>query len=468
MPRLRDPRLWLLVGGGLAAIALADLSGMSKGEVERIWLPFVPWIAVATVVFRGREARGWLGAQVASGRRGSTPREEPLVSAVLRREPRCVLVTGGAGFVGSHVVEELLDHEIEVRVLDALLPAAHDGPPEGLRDEAEYVWADLRDADAVEEAVRSVEAVIHHAAMVGLGVDLDDVTDYVAHNDLGTAMLLRALHRAGFGGPFVLGSSMVVYGEGAYRCASHGAVRPGPRVREDLEAGRFEPPCPTCGAPLEPFEVDEDAPMDPRNVYAATKLHQEHLCASFARERDLPFAALRYHNIYGPRMPRDTPYAGVASIVRSALERGEAPRIFEDGLQRRNFVHVADVARANRLALLGRARGAFNVASPEHHSVGEMADAIADAFGECAPRPEVVGGFRLGDVRHVFASPAKAARELGFAAEVGFADGMRAFAHAPLRGRSAAPGQTVASRTPAAISANASPATPSRYHMNTE
>jgi dTDP-L-rhamnose 4-epimerase len=344
------------------------------------------------------------------------------------------LVTGGAGFVGSHVVDALVAAGVDTRVLDVLHPDAHTGRPAYLRPDVEYVWADLRDPVAVGAAVRGVDAVSHQASMVGLGVDFDDVGDYVAHNDLGTAVLLRALHGSGFHGPLVLASSMVVYGEGRYRCDVHGLARPGPRREEDLGAGRYEAVCPECGGDLEAEAVPEDAPTDPRTVYAATKLHQEHLCAAFAREHaGTTVTALRYHNVYGPRMPRDTPYAGVASIVRSAIERGEAPQVFEDGRQRRNFVHVEDVARANLIALEAAIPGAFNIASDESHTVGETAEAVADGFGPGAPRPRVVGSYRLGDVRHVFASPALAERELGFRAEVAFARGMRAFARTPLR-----------------------------------
>lgn len=344
-----------------------------------------------------------------------------------------VLVTGGAGFIGSHVVDALVEGGHDVVSLDAIVPGAHSEPPGYLHPAVDHRTADVRDLDAVREAARGVDAVCHQAAMVGLGVDLGDIVDYVSHNDLGTAVLLRAMHELGVDGPMVLASSMVVYGEGGYRCAEHGAVRPGLRRVADLDSGCYEPPCPRCGSALIAVEITEDAPLDPRNVYAATKLHQEYLCAAFARERGSSVAALRYHNVYGPRMPRDTPYAGVASIVRSALERGEAPRVFEDGCQMRNFVHVSDVARANVLALEAGAHGAFNVASAEPHTVGEMAQALAAAFGPDAPRPEVVGGYRLGDVRHVFASPAKAANDLGFRSQVGFAQGMRAFATAPLR-----------------------------------
>ena len=344
-----------------------------------------------------------------------------------------VLVTGGAGFIGSHVVDVLVERGHDVVSLDAVAPGAHAASRTDLHPGADHRASDIRDLDTMRDAVRGADAVCHQAAMVGLGVDLGDITDYASHNDLGTAVLLRALHERDFDGPIVLASSMVVYGEGGYRCDEHGAVRPGPRRVEDLDAGRYEPPCPACGSQLTAEEVTEDAPLDPRNVYAATKLHQEHLCSAYAREHGSPVAALRYHNVFGPRMPRDTPYAGVASIIRSALERGDAPQVFEDGRQIRNFVHVTDVARANALALEAGACGAFNVASGEAHSVGEMAEALADAYGAGAPRPEVVGGYRLGDVRHVFASPTRAASELGFRSQVDFAEGMRAFATAPMR-----------------------------------
>jgi len=261
---------------------------------------------------------------------------------------------------------------------------------------------------------------------VGLGVDFGDAPAYARDNDLGTAILLRALFASSFRGRLVLASSMVVYGEGRYRCALHGVVAPGPRRRADLDEGRFEPPCPSCGRALESGTVGEDAPVDPRNVYAATKVHQEHLWACFARETGNPTATLRYHNVYGPGMPRDTPYAGVASIFASALRRGEAPRVFEDGAQLRDFVHVTDIARANALALSAPAcpPGVFNVGSGEPRSVLDMANALADAFGTGAPRPVVTGDYRLGDVRHIVASSARAGEILGFTAEVGFAAGM--------------------------------------------
>ena len=259
--------------------------------------------------------------------------------------PERILVVGGAGFVGSHVVDELVASGRRVRVLDSLHPLAHAGRPDYLNPEAEYVWADVRDRDAVLAALADVDAVSHQAAMVGLGIDLGDLPGYVDHNCLGTAVLLEAMNARGFAGRLVLAGSMVVYGEGRYRCEDHGVVSPGPRSAERLARGEFEPGCPECDRALSPAPVPESAPLDPRNVYAATKLHQEHLCSASARETGASAIALRYHNVYGPRMPRDTPYAGVASIFRSALEAGRAPRVFEDGGQLRDFVSVARCGR---------------------------------------------------------------------------------------------------------------------------
>ncbi|GAA0485175.1 UDP-glucose 4-epimerase [Paractinoplanes deccanensis] len=343
-----------------------------------------------------------------------------------------ILVTGGAGFIGSAVTAALLAANHDVSVLDSAHPAAHHEPPEVPDGVALLHRADLRDRAAVQGALRGVDAVVHQAALVGLGAGPRDLPEYVGCNDLGTAVLLAAMAEAGVR-RLVLASSMVVYGEGAYRCERHGPVRPAPRDPAGLAAGRFEPPCPACGAALSPALVDEDSPMDPRSVYAATKVAQEHLCALWARECGAAVAALRYHNVYGPGMPRDTPYSGVAAIFRSSLEQGRAPQVYEDGAQLRDFVHVTDVAAANLAALtVGDGFHPYNIASGRPTTVGEMAAALADAFG--GPSPEVTGRFRLGDVRHVLASPERAAAELGFRAAVPPATGLREFACAPLRG----------------------------------
>ncbi|MFH9728227.1 NAD-dependent epimerase/dehydratase family protein [Streptomyces sp. NPDC017254] len=323
-----------------------------------------------------------------------------------------VLVTGGAGFIGSHIVAELIGRGHDPVVFDL----AGDG-------------RDVRDPEAVREALAGVDAVCHQAAKVGLGKDFGDAPGYVSANDLGTAVLLAGMAERGVR-RLLLAGSMVVYGEGRYECAAHGVVRPGPRAEADLRAGRFEPRCPRCAADLAPGLVGEDAPMDPRNVYATTKLAQEHLAASWARATGGRTVSLRYHNVYGEGMPRDTPYAGVAALFRSALARGEAPRVFEDGGQRRDFVHVRDVAAANAVALEALAEGpgfaAYNVGSGDPRTVGDMAGALAVAHG--GPDPVVTGEYRLGDVRHITADSARLRRELGWRPAVSFAEGMSALA----------------------------------------
>jgi dTDP-L-rhamnose 4-epimerase len=351
-----------------------------------------------------------------------------------------VLVTGGAGFIGSHIVEALLDGGATVRVVDSLDPSVHGGVGLDLDQRAELIVGDLGDPAVARRAVAGVDAVCHQAAKVGLGVDFGDVTGYVAGNDTATAVLLEALWHNGFSGRMVLASSMVVYGEGLARCAVHGMVKPAPRCDTDLAAGIYEPRCPAdaCSQRVAWVPVDESAPADPRNVYAATKLHQEHLCGLWGRSAVATVVALRYHNVYGPRMPRDTPYAGVASIFRSALAAGRPALVFEDGGQTRDFIHVRDVARANVLALTADVpSGAYNVASGTPHTVLDMAVALTGAFGEGAPPPEVRGGWRPGDVRHIVASPRRAAAELGFTAAITFEAGMAEFAHAPQRAAAA-------------------------------
>jgi len=360
-----------------------------------------------------------------------------------------VLVTGAAGFIGSHIASMVREAGHEVRGLDSLTPAVHNGRPSHVA--CDLVEGDVRDPAAVDQALIGVDAVCHQAAMVGLGVDLSDLPMYSDVNVTGTAVLLEAMGRHGIG-RLVFASSMVVYGEGAYDCAVHGRVRPLPRDPGDLAAGLFEPRCPVCGSSLDTAMVGEDAPLDPRNAYAASKVAQEHLAASWARLTGGAAIGLRYHNVYGPRMPRDTPYSGVAAIFRSCLENGVPPRVFEDGGQRRDFIHVRDVAQANLLALAavaglagggGLADGSlrcYNVASGEPHTVGEMASALAGAFGGSSSsggsgriEPVVTGEYRLGDVRHIVASPESAARDLGFRAQTPFAAGMAEFASAPLR-----------------------------------
>ncbi|MEO6200127.1 MAG: NAD-dependent epimerase/dehydratase family protein [Cryobacterium sp.] len=345
-----------------------------------------------------------------------------------------LLVTGGAGFIGGAVVRAALGRGWRVRVLDSLRADVHGETPRA-DERVDVVVGDVTDPRVVTAALAGVDVVCHQAAKVGLGVDFSDAPDYVASNELGTAVLLAAMTAARID-RLVLASSMVVYGEGSYR-GPLGFARPGPRRIVDLDAGAFDPIDEATGEPLEPSLVYEEDPLDPRNVYAVTKLGQEHLTAAWCRATGGRAAALRYHNVYGPGMPQNTPYAGVASLFRSAIERGEAPTVFEDGAQRRDFVHVDDVASANLAALDWTATigpstfRPFNVGSGVVHTIGDLASALSREAGGQAPI--VTGDYRLGDVRHITASSDRLRRELGWAPAVTFEAGMREFATAPLR-----------------------------------
>jgi dTDP-L-rhamnose 4-epimerase len=341
-----------------------------------------------------------------------------------------VLLTGGAGFIGQHVLANLLLRSHAVRVLDSLRPDVHTKPvpwraPVGV----DLVVGDVRDAAIVDRALDGIDAVIHLAAKVGLGVDVNDLPDYASSNDAGTAVVLAAMARSGVS-RLTVASSMVVYGEGYGLCSMHGPVAPGPRLESALAAGNFEPPCPTCGLPLGHQLVDESAPLDPRNAYATSKLAQEYYASNWARVTGGTAALMRYHNVYGPGMPRNTPYAGVASIFTSALRRGQAPKVFEDGGQRRDFIHVRDVAAATVLACERHEVGvrAFNVGSGTPRTVGDMASALAQALQ--GPSPVVTGQYRLGDVRHITADSSRLRQELGWAPQVDFKSGMAEVAHA--------------------------------------
>jgi dTDP-L-rhamnose 4-epimerase len=333
-----------------------------------------------------------------------------------------VLLTGGAGFIGRHVARALVASGHAVRILDSLRADVHPAQCVDVPD-ADVRVGDVRDRAAIDRALAGIDAVIHLAAKVGLGVDVGDLPDYASSNDAGTAELLAGMARAGVM-RLTLASSMVVYGEGKGHCPRHGLVTPGPRAEAALAVGRFEPPCPLCGEPLAPALVDEHAVLDPRNAYASSKVAQEFYAANWSRATGGTVAALRYHNVYGPGMPRDTPYAGVAAIFTSALRRGEAPRVFEDGRQRRDFVHVRDVAAATVAACERHHDGfrAFNVGSGTPRTVGEMAAALADALH--GPRPVVTGQYRLGDVRHITADSSRLRAELEWQPREEFAAGM--------------------------------------------
>jgi dTDP-L-rhamnose 4-epimerase len=340
-----------------------------------------------------------------------------------------VLLTGAAGFIGSRVDAALRAAGHDVVAVDALLPAAH-GPnpvlPPGCRR------VDIRDGDALAPLLDGVDLVCHQAAMVGAGVDAADAPAYGGHNDFATTVLLARMFAAGVR-RLVLASSMVVYGQGHYACPEHGLIDPLPRRGADLDAGIFEHRCPVCGLDVTWRLVNEDAALRPRSLYAASKTAQEHYALAWSEATGGSAVALRYHNVYGPGMPRDTPYSGVAAIFRSSLEKGEPPRVFEDGGQMRDFVHVDDVAAANLAAMTVQdGFTAVNVCSGRPISILQVATALCDARdGSIAP--QITGQYRSGDVRHIVADPARAAEVLGFRAAVDPREGLREFAYAPLR-----------------------------------
>ncbi|GAB91314.1 NAD-dependent epimerase/dehydratase family protein [Gordonia rhizosphera] len=341
-----------------------------------------------------------------------------------------VLVTGAAGFIGSRITEVLRDAGHMVTGVDALIPAAHPmnaQPPPGVQR------IDVADRQCMIEVMADVDVVCHQAAMVGAGVNAADAPRYARENDWGTAQLLAAMFETGRT-RLVLASSMVVYGQGRYRDVDGDLVEHVPARRpDDLAAGRFEHV--VDGRPLQWGLTGEDTPFAPSTSYAASKCAQEHYARAWTHQTGGSVIALRYHNVYGPRMPRDTPYAGVASIFRSRLAAGLAPLVFEDGEQMRDFVHVDDVALANLRAIeaIERLPGftALNVCSGTPISIGTVARLLAEAAR--GPAPVITGDFRAGDVRHVVADPRLARDRIGFTAEVAPADGIVRFASEPLR-----------------------------------
>lgn len=337
-----------------------------------------------------------------------------------------VLLTGAAGFIGGHIMTAL-SSEYDVVAIDAMLASAHG--TEHHHDDG-ITRTDVRNHAALVELLDDVDVVCHQAAVVGAGVNAADAPAYASHNDYGTAVLLSAMAEAGCH-RLVLASSMVVYGEGKYRNAAGDIVTPGPRV--GLDEGQFDNTDPATGELLDWTLVDEDSELRPRSTYAASKLAQENYSLAWSLATGGSVTALRYHNVYGPHMPRNTPYSGVAAMFRSSLEAGQPPQVYEDGRQARDFVHVADVATANVLSIAAALPGftALNVSSGQPITIGEVARTLSDACN--GPAPEVTGKYRPGDVRHIVASPESARERIGFSASISPTDGLREFATAPLR-----------------------------------
>jgi dTDP-L-rhamnose 4-epimerase len=342
-----------------------------------------------------------------------------------------VLVTGGAGFIGSHLVDRLLADGFDVRVLDSLDPQVHDGRPEYLADDAELVVGDVRDGDVVARALDGVDRLVHFAAAVGVGQSMYEIERYTSVNAIGAAVVLeRALGVRDRLEKVVVASSMSIYGEGLYRCSAEDIeVAPPPRPEEQLADHRWEVVCPSCGCELVPLPTPETKPLQPTSVYAVGKRDHEELTLAVGRAYGIAATALRFFNVYGTRQALSNPYTGVAAIFSARLLNGRPPVVFEDGAQSRDFVHVGDVVAAVRAALEPGAGDdeAINVSAGRSVSVAEIAATLARVLG-VEIEPEIRDEYRAGDIRHCFGDASKAAASLGWRAEIGLERGMRELA----------------------------------------
>jgi dTDP-L-rhamnose 4-epimerase len=342
-----------------------------------------------------------------------------------------ILVTGGAGFIGSHLVDALLNAGHHVRVFDNLDPQVHGGLlesgqwPDYLNPDCERVLGDVRDRDALAKALAGIDVIYHQAAAVGVGQSMYDIERYVDVNTHGTAVLLDILandaHRIR---KLIVASSMSIYGEGQYSCAEHGNIYPQLRSEEQMAAGQWEMQCPICGRQVDPRPTSEDKPLHSTSIYALTKKDQEEMCLMTGNVYKIPTVALRYFNAYGARQALSNPYTGVAAIFSGRLLNNQAPVVFEDGLQSRDPTHVSDIVQANFLALErenmdGRA---YNVGTGRAFSILDTAQSLIHHLGSPLT-PQVLHKFRAGDIRHCYADISRI-QAMGYQPTVRFEEGI--------------------------------------------
>jgi dTDP-L-rhamnose 4-epimerase len=342
-----------------------------------------------------------------------------------------VLVTGGAGFIGSHLVDALLRAGHTVRVLDNLDPQVHGGLrergqwPDYLAADSEKILADVRNRDALQAALVGVDVIFHQAAAVGVGQSMYEIERYVDTNTRGTAVLLDVLangnHRVR---KMIVASSMSIYGEGKYQCDEHGQLYPRLRSTDQLASRDWEMRCPVCEESMAPLPTDEEKPLYSTSIYAITKKDQEEMCLTVGWAYGIPTVALRYFNVYGSRQALSNPYTGVAAIFSSRLLNDQPPVIFEDGHQSRDFVHVSDIVQANLLAMERHEMEyrAFNVGTDRPLTILQVAELLGQHLGSRQP-PEIAQTFRAGDIRHCFADVSRL-RALGYQPRVEFKDGI--------------------------------------------
>lgn len=342
---------------------------------------------------------------------------------------RRVLITGGAGFIGSHLADALLAEDYKVRILDALVPQVH-GPkrewPAYLNSGAERLVGDVRNTEVLTHALTDVDTIVHFAAAVGVGQSMYEIAAYVAANTQATANLLQILSEGKHGvQKLVVASSMSIYGEGAYRCARCGPCLPPPRSPDRLQSKQWEMACPTCGRSAEPLPTAEGKPLAPTSIYAITKRDQEEMCLCVGQAYGIPTVALRFFNVYGERQALSNPYTGVAAIFSSRLLNDQPPLIYEDGAQSRDFIHVSDIVQATLLAIRRSEADfqALNVGTGQPTTVSRVAEVLAHSLGKRIP-PQILQTSRAGDIRHCVADISKIRKTLGFQPRVPFPDGM--------------------------------------------
>jgi dTDP-L-rhamnose 4-epimerase len=346
------------------------------------------------------------------------------LAAIVRRMK--TLVTGGAGFIGSHLTRRLVGAGDEVTVLDSLARQVHAGQQPLLPEGVELIEGNVGDAELVDRALEGVDRIVHLAAAVGVGQSMYEIASYVRENTMATATFLeRLVNTSPLPSRLVVASSMSIYGEGEYECSEHGAVAPHPRPEEQLLSRQWECICPECGRPLEPRPTRETKPLIPTSVYAVTKRDHEELCLVTGAAYGVQTVALRFFNVYGPGQALSNPYTGVAAIFASRLLNGRAPVIFEDGSQSRDFIHVSDIVDGILLALESeRAVGAaVNLGTGRPSTVDDIARLLAQGL-KVELEPERTGQYRAGDIRHCYADTARAAELLGFEARVPLEEGM--------------------------------------------
>jgi dTDP-L-rhamnose 4-epimerase len=341
-----------------------------------------------------------------------------------------VLATGGAGFIGSYLVDALIEGGYDVRIFDSLEPQVHGTGrrvPDYLNPSAELVIGDVRDRAALKQALDGVDVVFHFAAAVGVGQSMYEIQRYVEANSLGGATLLDILANEEHSvRKLVVASSMSVYGEGKYECVECGVAYPRLRSEEQLRQRRWEMLCPYCGGEMRPLPTDESKPLYPTSIYAVTKRDHEEMFLCFGQAYNVPTVALRFFNVYGPRQALSNPYTGVAAIFSSRLLNGQPPVIYEDGRQSRDFIHVQDIVRASLLAMERDEANhqVFNVGTGRSLSVLDVAEVLIDHLADGEMEPQIVGQYRRGDIRHCYADIGRIKEALGFVPEIAFEDGV--------------------------------------------